>query len=308
MIKISRGAKKVLGIRKVVVGLAALVMTTIGVTTLAPNPAGASPTMLTCLTDSNVYASGFPSGPCPSGSPRIVGFAYYPGLAVTSSGAVYGHAGQLPGMDGHPLVAPIVGVTPLASGVGDSAYWLAASDGGIFSFQGAPFLGSMGGKHLNQPIVGMTTTDDGNGYWLVASDGGVFAFGDARFFGSTGAMILNRPIVGMASTPDGKGYWLVASDGGVFAFGDAAFHGSTGGQVLNAPIVGIAPTTSGYFLAGADGGIFTFGDAVFGGSGVGLINGHAAGVSAVDIAVDPFSPPFWAAVIATSTGELLSLY
>jgi len=39
---------------------------------------------------------------------------------------------------------------------------------------GDDFDGSMGGIHLNQPIVGMASTPDGNGYWLVASDGGIF--------------------------------------------------------------------------------------------------------------------------------------
>ena len=56
-----------------------------------------------------------------------------------------------------------------------------ASDGGIFAFGNAQFHGSMGGKPLNKPIVGMASTPDGKGYWLVASDGGIFAFGDAQF-------------------------------------------------------------------------------------------------------------------------------
>jgi hypothetical protein len=43
--------------------------------------------------------------------------------------------------------------TPAANG-----YWEVASDGGIFSFGGAPFHGSMGGTHLNQPVVGMAGT------------------------------------------------------------------------------------------------------------------------------------------------------
>jgi hypothetical protein len=84
----------------------------------------------------------------------------------------------------------------------------------------------MGGKPLNEPIVGMAPTPDGGGYWLVAADGGVFSFGDAAFFGSTGSMHLNAPIVGITATPDGGGYWFVASDGGVFNYGDAIFSGS----------------------------------------------------------------------------------
>ena len=72
-----------------------------------------------------------------------------------------------------------------------------ASDGGIFAFGDAPYLGSTGDIHLNKPVVGMAATPDGKGYWLVASDGGIFAFGDAPFEGSTGAMRLNQPIVAM---------------------------------------------------------------------------------------------------------------
>ena len=34
-------------------------------------------------------------------------------------------------------------------------YWFVASDGGIFTYGDAPFRGSMGGQHLNQPMVGM---------------------------------------------------------------------------------------------------------------------------------------------------------
>jgi hypothetical protein len=148
------------------------------------------------------------------------------------------------------------------------AYWLVASDGGIFSFGGAAFYGSTGSIALNKPIVGMASTPDGGGYWLVASDGGIFSFGDAPFFGSTGAIKLNQPIVGMAPTPDGGGYWLVASDGGIFSFGDASFFGSTGAIKLNQPIVGMAPTSDGggYWLVASDGGIFAFGNASFFGS------------------------------------------
>jgi ribosomal protein L24E len=141
-------------------------------------------------------------------------------------------------------------------------YWLVGRDGGIFAFGDAPFSGSTGSTHLNQPIVGMTANPVGTGYWFVAADGGIFSFGDAKFFGSTGAMKLNKPIVGMAATPTGQGYYLVASDGGIFSFGDAKFRGSTGAIKLNRPIVGMAATPNGrgYWLVASDGGVFAFGN------------------------------------------------
>jgi hypothetical protein len=157
---------------------------------------------------------------------------------------------------------------PAAAATTVPSYWLVASDGGIFSFGGAPFYGSTGSITLNRPIVGMAGTPDGGGYWLVASDGGIFSYGDAGFYGSTGSMVLNKPVVGMAATPDGKGYWLVASDGGIFSYGDAQFYGSTGGMALNKPVVGMAstPDGKGYWLVASDGGIFAYGDAQFYGS------------------------------------------
>ena len=166
-----------------------------------------------------------------------------------------------------------------SGGVG--GYLLSAADGGIFAFGNAVFDGSMGGRPLNQPMVGMAPTADHAGYWQVASDGGIFSFGDAHFFGSTGSMSLNQPVVGMAPTPDGGGYWLVAADGGIFSFGDAHFFGSTGSISLVQPVVGMAPTPdgAGYWLVAADGGIFTFGDATFEGS----LAGSAAVAGAVAI-------------------------
>lgn len=141
-------------------------------------------------------------------------------------------------------------------------------------FGDAADFGSMAGKTLAQPIVGMAASPTGRGYWLVARDGGIFSFGDARFLGSTGAVRLNQPIVGMSSTPSGAGYFFVASDGGIFSFGDAKFRGSTGAVRLAQPIVAMAttPTGGGYWLAARDGGIFTFGDAGFFGADAGRLS------------------------------------
>jgi hypothetical protein len=179
---------------------------------------------------------------------------------VGVAGAVGMGAGAAPATAAPSTAAPAVRQV--------SAYWVVASDGGIFSFGGAGFYGSTGGIRINKPVVGMAGTTDSAGYWEVAADGGIFAYGDAAFYGSTGNLTLNKPVVGMAATPDGGGYWLVASDGGIFAYGDAAFYGSTGNLTLNKPVVGMAatPDGGGYWLVAADGGIFAYGDAAFYGS------------------------------------------
>ncbi|HEY1444868.1 MAG TPA: polysaccharide deacetylase family protein [Acidimicrobiales bacterium] len=146
---------------------------------------------------------------------------------------------------------PLVGAALAGASSPAGGYWEVASDGGIFSFGTAAFHGSMGGQPLNEPIVGMAATPDGNGYWEVASDGGIFSFGTATFHGSMGGQPLNAPIVGMAPGPAASGYWELAADGGVFSF-DVPFYGSRGGQ---SPVdrffaMVATPDGGGYLLAG----------------------------------------------------------
>lgn len=98
------------------------------------------------------------------------------------------------GLAGPPPPAP----PPPAPAAG---YWLAAKDGGVFSFGTAAFHGSLGATHLNAPIIAMAPTPSGHGYWLIGSDGGVFTFGGAAFEGSLGAVHLNAPIDSAAARP-----------------------------------------------------------------------------------------------------------
>src|SRR5437762_3029908 len=109
---------------------------------------------------------------------------------------------------GIPLNAPVVGAAQTAAGT-----YLVATDGGVFSFGPAPFLGSLGALRLNSPIQAMVAAPGGVGYWMVAADGGVFAFGGAPFAGSAGGRGLSAPVVAMAPTPSGNGYWLAGADG-----------------------------------------------------------------------------------------------
>jgi hypothetical protein len=197
-----------------------------------------------------------------------------------SNGALAVGAGSWPMFHRNPQLTGNAGGTPSRGSIPwcsvpaavFTGYHLAASDGGIFSFGGAPFCGSTGGIHLNAPVVALAQSPLSGGYWEVASDGGIFAFGGARFYGSMGGHHLNKPVVGMAATPDGRGYWEVASDGGIFAFGDAHYYGSMGGRTLTKPVVGMTSSTegNGYRLVASDGGIFSFGGAPFLGSMGGL--------------------------------------
>jgi hypothetical protein len=166
-----------------------------------------------------------------------------------------GDSGYWGSLGGTRINQPVVAGARTCSGEG---YWLAARDGGVFSFGDAVFHGSLGGAPLDAPVVAVSATPTGGGYYLVTATGQVSPLGDGHFYGDARAIHLNKPIVGIAATPTGNGYWLVASDGGIFSYGDAAFDGSTGSIHLNSPIVGMRAYLNGdgYYLFASDGGVF----------------------------------------------------
>jgi hypothetical protein len=104
-------------------------------------------------------------------------------IASSASSTTASSANYLGSVALTPIRRPITGMTSTPSGRG---YWLAADDGGVFSFGDARFHGSTGGIRLNRPVVDIASSASGGGYWLAASDGGIFSFGDAHFYGSTG--------------------------------------------------------------------------------------------------------------------------
>ena len=116
-------------------------------------------------------------------------------------------------------VNDIVGMVPTST---DRGYFLVGSDGGVFAFGNAPFLGSLPGDQVtpSEPITGIVAADTDRGYFLVGRDGGVFAFGTVPFLGSLpGKGVSVDDIIGIASTPTGNGYWLVSSTGTVYGSG-----------------------------------------------------------------------------------------
>ena len=77
--------------------------------------------------------------------------------------------------------APVVALVPTTDGQG---YWLATSNGNVYSFGDALFEGSLRYLNLSGTVVSIAAAPSGSGYWLAGSDGGVFAFGHAPFLGS----------------------------------------------------------------------------------------------------------------------------
>ena len=79
-------------------------------------------------------------------------------------------------------------------------YWLVASDGGVFTFGDAAYLGSVPGQGIvhHVPVVGVDPAPDGRGYWLVGADGAVYAYGDADFLGSLSGAATERTGVAVA--------------------------------------------------------------------------------------------------------------
>jgi len=169
----------------------------------------------------------------------------------------------------------VTGGPPTAPGGGGMGYWMVGSDGGVFAFGNAGYVGSLPGLgvHVND-IVAVVPTGDGRGHWMVGKDGGVFAFGDARYLGSLpGLGVHVNDIVGVVPTHDNAGYWMVGKDGGAFAFGDASYVGSSPGAGINLnDIVGVVPTkdNAGYWMVGSNGAVFAIGDAHYFGSLHGL--------------------------------------
>jgi hypothetical protein len=213
----------------------------------------------------------------------IIGIANSPGfdgyVMAGGDGGVFalGGANFYGSLGGTAIPSPI---SAIAAPPSENGYWLAAQNGKIYNFGAVPALPAVqlpSGAH----IVGMASTQHGQGAWLTDQLGDVYAEGDAQNVGGLAGVHLNKPIVGIAAAAAGQGYVLVASDGGVFNYGTQGFLGSVPGslkpgQSLVAPIVGIAVTHSGngYWEVGSDGGVFNYGDAPFLGSIYTAIGNH----------------------------------
>ena len=158
---------------------------------------------------------------------NVVGMASMPSgkgyWIATKSGAVqsFGQARTYPGKVPKGSV-----ITAIASSLDGKGYWLLGANGSVTAFGDARAHGSLVGKKVGGPVVGMAVNPAGGGYWLATASGSVFAFGGASPQGSVSSKSLSAPLVGIAATPGGDGYWLVAANGQVYNFGAAKYLGS----------------------------------------------------------------------------------
>ncbi len=215
-----------------------------------------------------VFARVATAAPAPPAAPQTQAAAPRVGVSAprvvtrrTSRSRAAGDARALP--TPQPPAPPRQPLTVGGMAASRGGYQLIGADGGVFSFDNAPFMGSGSELGISERIVAGANTRAGDGYVLFGREGGVFSFGAAPFHGSGSQLALGGKVVGGAMSSTDLGYTLFAEDGGVLAFGDAVFHGSAVDQPGRAAIVGgaVTPAGNGYWLAGADGSIYPFGRA-----------------------------------------------
>ncbi len=126
-----------------------------------------------------------PPAAAPAVAPPFVEVIGAPGggwLEVTATGVVWAggganYFGDLLNRPGAPpiVVSNIVQVRPTPDGFG---YWLVGSDGSVYAFGDAPYLGSLPGLGVHvSDVVGLVPFSSGDGYQLVSAFEQVWKFG-----------------------------------------------------------------------------------------------------------------------------------
>jgi len=90
-------------------------------------------------------------------------------------------------------------------------FWLATSQGDVWSFGGAGSYGSAAGLPLSPPDRRHHAHPRRQRLLVGGERRRRLHLRRRLLLRSTGAIALNKPIVAMAPTPDGNGYWLVAA-------------------------------------------------------------------------------------------------
>jgi len=176
-----RGRRSFVG-AGVALAMLALVGAVVAAADTAPGELLAGGTALRVKTAAQVDA---PPAAAPAVTPPFVEVVSAPGggwLEVTANGVVWagGGANYFGDLQSRPDAPPIavsniVQIRPTPDGFG---YWLVGSDGSVYSFGDAPYLGSLPGLGVHvSDVVGLTPFSSGDGYQLVSAFEQVWKFG-----------------------------------------------------------------------------------------------------------------------------------
>ena len=118
-----------------------------------------------------------------------------------------------------PTPSPTLKETSMLAPSPTGGFAVARPDGAVNCFDGGGFFGSMYGRAMNAPVVGISYTLTGKGYWLLGGDGGIFTFGDAVGHGPAFHYLppwgigphTAAPLTGITHEPDG-GYAIIADN------------------------------------------------------------------------------------------------
>ncbi len=176
-----RGRRSFVG-AGVALAMLALVGAVVAASVTAPGELLAGGTALRVKTEARIDA---PPAGAPAVAPPFVEVTGTPGggwLEVTAQGVVWagGGANYFGDLQRRPdappiVVSNIVGIRPTPDGFG---YWLVGSDGSVYAFGDAPYLGSLPGLEVHvSDVVGLIPFSSGDGYELVGGFEQVWKFG-----------------------------------------------------------------------------------------------------------------------------------
>ncbi len=176
-----RGRRSFVG-AGVALAMLALVGAVVAASVTAPGELLAGGTALRVKTEARIDA---PPAGAPAVAPPFVEVTGTPGggwLEVTAQGVVWagGGANYFGDLQRRPdappiVVSNIVGIRPTPDGFG---YWLVGSDGSVYAFGDAPYLGSLPGLEVHvSDVVGLIPFSSGDGYQLVGGFEQVWKFG-----------------------------------------------------------------------------------------------------------------------------------
>jgi len=186
----------------------------------------------------------------------------YRGVLADGLVVPFGSLPQCGGLSTESLPGTVIGAASTTNGGG---YWLAMSDGKVYSLGNAAWHGDALERWVGPatppgaPMVGFAVASNETGYYLLDGEGHVYAFGTAPYSGSASSYAGDP--VAIVANPAGAGYWVVTSYGTIESFGGVTSFKSVPG-VSGVVSAAARPDGKGLWLLSSNGAIHTVGTAV----------------------------------------------